>query len=442
MRKIILSVILLLFLTIVWVQPATLKNIPVGGQVPDVNLTGFWSIPGKQAPLTDFYKDKLLLIDFWATWCTPCLESFPKLHELKNQFRGQLEVLSVTQQQQKTVAALFAKLKELPQLNLTVLTGDTVLHRLFRHRIVPHVVWVNASGKVIGITSPEQVTKENIAAALAGKEIALKEKKDELNFDYRMPMAAADSAIVYRSLLTRRKQGISTGSVMDTSADHTDEHYRFRRLFCFNSSLVNLFNIAAYRSRHILENAYRYILDVDDSSRYLWPSTAPEVFEQSGYKSKEAWKDDNLYCYELIVPKGAHDSILLAYMFDDLNRLSPLKGKMIRKKMPCWILRNKTPQSAELCSKGGRPLMRFRMDGITLESIQNTTLDALVKELNIASGTWWIVNETSNSHPVDLILDVPIARLNVEAFKKRLAYYGFELVPSEREIPVLYLSDK
>ena len=32
--------------------------------------------------------DKLIIVDFWATWCKPCLQSIPKLNELSKEFKN------------------------------------------------------------------------------------------------------------------------------------------------------------------------------------------------------------------------------------------------------------------------------------------------------------------------------------------------------------------
>jgi thiol-disulfide isomerase/thioredoxin len=42
------------------------------------------------------YRDKIVYVDVWASWCTPCLRSMPELDALREQFRGQpFEVVAV-----------------------------------------------------------------------------------------------------------------------------------------------------------------------------------------------------------------------------------------------------------------------------------------------------------------------------------------------------------
>jgi thiol-disulfide isomerase/thioredoxin len=43
-----------------------------------------------------FYKDKIVIVNFWASWCAPCLAEFPMLTELRTLFsKSELEIVSI-----------------------------------------------------------------------------------------------------------------------------------------------------------------------------------------------------------------------------------------------------------------------------------------------------------------------------------------------------------
>ena len=42
----------------------------------------------KGGPITRFEKGKVYVVEFWATWCKPCLEGIPRLSELQRQYGG------------------------------------------------------------------------------------------------------------------------------------------------------------------------------------------------------------------------------------------------------------------------------------------------------------------------------------------------------------------
>lgn len=71
----------------------TLVNIQNGGQI---NLTD--------------YRGQVVYLDFWASWCKPCIRSFPKLDELHRKYSKQgFTVLAVNLDQNKALALDFLK---------------------------------------------------------------------------------------------------------------------------------------------------------------------------------------------------------------------------------------------------------------------------------------------------------------------------------------------
>ena len=67
----------------------------LGETAPDLPLADQW-FPGEAKTLAA-YKGKVLLLDFWATWCVPCFEAFPSLIEWKQDYGSDgFEILGIT----------------------------------------------------------------------------------------------------------------------------------------------------------------------------------------------------------------------------------------------------------------------------------------------------------------------------------------------------------
>jgi len=82
------------------VQAASaLKNRKDRQAAPDFLLT---DSRGSQVRLSD-YKGKVVVLNFWATWCGPCKASFPKYQKLVERFPNDLAVLAVSVDDPETV---------------------------------------------------------------------------------------------------------------------------------------------------------------------------------------------------------------------------------------------------------------------------------------------------------------------------------------------------
>ena len=71
-------------------QP-TIRFVRNPDPAPDFNLTG---LDGKPVTLAG-YKEKVILLNFWATWCGPCRAEIPDLVELQNKYRDHLQIIGL-----------------------------------------------------------------------------------------------------------------------------------------------------------------------------------------------------------------------------------------------------------------------------------------------------------------------------------------------------------
>ena len=102
-------------------------------------------LTGRPHALAD-YRGKVVLVNFWATWCEPCREEMPSMQRLKERFSGQaFAVLAVNYGEADTRASEFLKRSS---LDLTVLLDPSQdASRAWRVRVLPASFLVGPDGR-------------------------------------------------------------------------------------------------------------------------------------------------------------------------------------------------------------------------------------------------------------------------------------------------------
>jgi peroxiredoxin len=76
------------------------KSGLVGNPAPDFTVKLVKNASGAMA-LKDL-RGKVVLLDFWGTFCVPCRQSFPKLQELQAKFGSSLKVVGISEDEPET----------------------------------------------------------------------------------------------------------------------------------------------------------------------------------------------------------------------------------------------------------------------------------------------------------------------------------------------------
>ena len=154
------------------VQLPDSANVQPKGPAPDFDLE---NIAGGKTKAADL-KGKVLVVDFWATWCEPCIAEIPKFNKMADEFKGKdVQIVAITVESAHD--DIKPKVKE-TGMKYTVLVGNDAV--------------VDGFGGLIGFPTTFVVTKDwKIYKKYMG---ALRDKDVRIKKDIEKLLAAEDSA--------------------------------------------------------------------------------------------------------------------------------------------------------------------------------------------------------------------------------------------------------
>ncbi|CAI9675555.1 Thiol-disulfide oxidoreductase ResA [Elizabethkingia anophelis] len=404
------------------------KSVKVGEHLPE----SFWttSLPvvnhsQKTLNLSED-KSKLILIDFWNTWCSACLMNIPKITSLQQKFGDRIRILPVSNQDKPALEKFFASQNGKKFNTLTSVYNDFYLHKLFPHAGVPFIIWVK-DGKLLSTTDATQLTEETINEILDGKQSSL---QTIIQMDRKRPLMLSEDydrqkniqLLNYSFFAKGPIPDIGSGGTFRTTPSGTINGRQFTNLPLWDMYYAIGFELFKQQSRESFTGK-RMLIEVKEPKKLMLQQKADGSNDTS-----------NLYNYEFIIPESKADS-LYEYMLDDINRYSAYTVTLEKRPVQCLVL-VRTSQKDKLASKGGEKRFTFPR---TPSILRNTPLRNMINMLNGEIPIKEIfIDETGYTGNVDLevsgIKDIPTLR-------KELQKYDLDLIPAERNLLMMVIKD-
>lgn len=418
------------------VQDTTFQDkitpLKIGDKIPDELWEMYFPVVSTASEQEQYlslgdFKDKLIILDFWATWCAPCISSLHKLDTLQKEFEGDLMVVPTSYEAKEKVQPFFAN----KGWSLPTAYGEEMLKQYFPYRSIPHQVWIK-NGAVLAITGGESANKKNIQAVITDPSHKLL-KKENREIDRSKPLLidgnGGDSEdILSYSVLTKR---LKTGTVSISPINDFGVQL-------YNVTLESLL-FAAFEDQIDLKR--RIIWDISEVLRNDIFSNGRKLIGDLDHDQKVLeWADENMYGYAFTSHSVlGKEQIRERMRFDLSTYFKASRGiefELAHEPYKTYVLRKLNSQ-VSIRSTGKEKEFKRDKNGYTFI---NQPIDQLVHTLLTVDRNAMVVNDTDYDQ-VDLFLSSKI-RDNVSEANKELLEYGLSLNEEYWEWPVLIVRSK
>lgn len=411
MKVFIATGMMLVFSVFLYAQEPV-KALQVGDRVPDA----FWTSPrnfmvdGKvvRKDMQQF-RGKPLIIDFWATFCIPCIKGMPEQERLARLFLGELNIVSVTTDNEKQVSTFYSSERNPVGRAFTSIVDDKELNRLFLHNIIPHLVWIDKQGIVRNTTEGDALSEANIKAALSGN-LGL----TPLNYIYPNTVLMMNQnpkgMQSFNLLIKGRIPGISSSMVRSNDTN--------TGIIIYNHPLRWTYSVLA-RAEFPWFSDQRFKLDFDDVDGFNNPALKPE----------------DLWTVDLWVPKEK-SALLKKLTMKYLNENSGYSAavKVINTEVyKLEYLPSKATR--QLKTKGGKPANLGFHKG---SKFINQPIANLINDIqDCAFVKYPVLNDTNLDFLIDLELSAVTDMAGLDTI---LNPYGLSLVADRQKLEMLVVS--
>ena len=257
-------------LCLAMLAPPILAQPAIGERSPELGIEELLNAPEGAEATLDALSGKFVVLEFWATWCGPCVAAIPHLNELHETFGDRMAFISVTDEDRATFEAF--QEDEPVIANWIGIDADRSLFEAYKVRGIPTTIILNDEGIVVARTHPSRLNTERMEAYLAGERdepSAVPTPPDGADTEnllasllsrgvrpgvdpYHPSEAPPDTVLIIRDALLTREGTTTTWSGVGGTMLNAGPDAMLRRLYALPEARLDLTALGAAESRHDL----------------------------------------------------------------------------------------------------------------------------------------------------------------------------------------------
>ncbi len=401
------------------VNISTSGNPLINQLCPEFSFDTLFNYKKEKLLLSEF-RGKFVIVDFWATFCLPCIKDFPKLENFQKRFGDTLQVLLVATDGYVKTKQFYDTRKKAGKPMTLPCALNRSMARYFQVKQVSTYVWIDDQGYIRAITDYSQLTEKNISDFIGRKKMTVRDTEKMAPVDYKRPLLITakeidSNSVIYGSTLTKHLKGVR-GSRKNAGKEDG-------RIAVYNGPIISLYMLAFGDT----SGAVKY-------SRVVMESAHTDKLMPPKKEDYDVWKFDNTFCYELTVPESRQKDIY-KIMRDDLGHLFGYNVYQEYRTQKCLVLK---------AEKGFRfledttvtPKLTISSGGVTVTNYPFPRFAGLIDHYNQDK---IFLDETGLTGKVDITIQAIMN--DVDAVNKELKKYKLSLNYEDRKVQMLVIKD-
>lgn len=413
---------------------ATEVVLRVGDHVP-AELHNMINYPAKTLKFSD-HKPKLLLLDFWATTCGPCIKFWPTALKLREEFGSDLEIIPVNSYENANkVKDFLARRKRIDgfEMTLPISCRDSAVWKNFPGASLPRYVWIDDNGIIGAITDGKEMTRENVKKWITEGPFKMK------NLDERKFYSVTPWEPIYLNGNGGEKTSdvfVWTSSLTKGQNDNPANGFIYYDVRGYGITVTNS------PISHLYGFANNYRLRESDIFDFLPIGRMELIATDTSKYYGDGSLNGNAFNYQLISGRPKTRKQLMTMMQQDLDRYFGLEVKWEKRLKKCLVISMfDSTLATRKKSLGGELKMRDKKIIVDSAVVKDLTTLMEMATWNYRNWKYPIVDETNYKGLITGLREEGNGE-DPAFLDKVLTKYGMRLKFEMREVDILVLRER